>query len=711
LSDGKRRTGKPSAHRNIDLGDVESAAKVEVGPPPEGAELLQQTLYDLRVHQIELEMQNEELRRAQIDLEIARGQYFDLYDLAPVAYCTLDETGLIVRANLTAVNLLRIPRSKLLKRPFRRFVTTEDHGQFQRLFHVSEPQAAELRMKRDDGTLFWAEVVVNLAPGARGTIERRLVMSDVTERKAAEAARREGEARFRELFSRASDGIVISTFDGDVIEANAAFARMHGFTPDEVLHRNLKSLDVAGTWLTPALAQRITTGEVLTLEVEHRHRAGHTFPLEASVGELSVGGVPHALGFYRDITERKRLRAAFALNDRLASMGMLSAGIAHEINNPLTYVLSNLESVADELPRLFEAMRRDTGAEKSAHPAPLPAPALLDDVVGRVRGALEGAQRIKTIAHDLGSFSRIERGSIGSVDVNRALASALTLANNELKYRAKLVNHLGDVPPVRASEGKLVQVFLNLLINAVQAIPEGHVEENQVTIRTWSTGDAVFAEVLDTGRGIPGENLAHIFEPFFTTKEAGVSGSGLGLAICKSLLGEFGGDLRVESAPGRTSFVVQLEVSTQAPAIKAPVVAVPPPAPTPVRGRILIVDDEDLIRRALARMLGREHEVVAVESGEQARALLRTDAGFDVVLCDLMMPEMTGMELHALLAKTDPVLAARVIFISGGAFTPPAAEYLSSVENTLVEKPFNLAELSALVTRRVAAVRTAAVST
>ncbi len=709
LSSGKSRAGKPppnvSNARTERESDLESAARGQAGTPPESAEVLQQTLYDLRVHQIELEMQNEELRRAQVELEVARGQYFDLYDLAPVAYCTLDEAGLIVQANLTAVNMLQVPRIKLLKRPFHRFVTREHQGQFQRLFQVAAAQPAELRIRRDDGAMFWAQVVVNSAPGPSGALERRLVMSDITERKAAQAARLEGEARYRELFSRASDGIVIATLEGDVVEANVAFAQMHGLRADEALHRNMKSLEISGNWVPPALARRLAVGEVLTFEVEHRHSEGHAFPLEVSIGEISVGGAPHLLGFYRDITERKRLHAAFALNDRLASMGMLAAGIAHEINNPLTYVLSNIESVADELPLLFDAMRRACGDEKSAVSARFPRQALLDDLIGRARGALDGAQRIKTIARDLGSFSRIERGSIGSVDVNRALGSAVTLAGNELKFRARLVKHLGDLPPARASEGKLVQVFLNLLLNAAQAIPEGHVDENQITIRTWADGKAVFAEVLDTGRGIPGENLSRIFEPFFTTKEPGVSGSGLGLAICKSLLSEFGGDLRVESAPGRTSFMVQLEVSTQAAEIEAPVAAVPQPAPPVVRGRILIVDDEPLIRRALARVLERAHDVVAVESGEQARALLLTDPAFDVILCDLMMPDMTGMELHALLAKTAPLLAARVIFISGGAFTPPAAEYLSGVQNTLVEKPFNLRELSMLVGRRVAALK------
>lgn len=706
------RASKSERLEQLNL-DLETAARKKAGAPPEKPEALQQTLYDLRVHQIELEMQNEELRRAQVELDLSRARYFDLYDLAPVGYCTLDETGQIVQANLTAVTLLGVPRSKLLKRLFARFVSREDHGSYQRLLAGGERRSAELRMKREDGSSFWAALAVTSAADQTGAIERRLVMSDVTDRKTAETALLESQARYRELFFRASDGIVISTVEGVVVEANEAFARMHGLSPAEVVHQELKSLESAHTALAPAQARRLALGEVLTLEVEHRHRAGHSFPVEASIGEISVSGVPHVLGLYREISERKRTQAAFAQSDRLASMGMLAAGIAHEINNPLTYVLANVESVADELPLVFASVKRSFEERGEGRPekatARMPSWEILDDLVGRTRGALEGALRIKTIARALGAFSRTESTSLGNVDLNRALETAATMAHNEIKYRATLVKQLGEVPPVLASEGKLVQVFLNLLINAAQAITEGHVAENRITLRTWGEGESVFAEVLDTGRGIPAENLARVFEPFFTTKHEGVSGSGLGLSISKTLIAEVGGGLRVDSVPGRTSFVVTLPRSESVAVSQAPALAASSPttaAPT-ARGRILVVDDEEPIRKMIQRVLSREHEVVAVASGKQAKAILLMDPAFDVILCDLMMPEMTGMELHAWLVAAAPHLATRVIFISGGAFTPTATAYLSSVTNQLVTKPFFLGELTILVRDRVEALKTA----
>ncbi len=390
-----------------------------------------------------------------------------------------------------------------------------------------------------------------------------------------------------------------------------------------------------------------------------------------------MGGLPRVLGFYRDITERKRLHAGLAQTDRLSSMGMLAAGVAHEINNPLAYVLENLEGLVQELP----AARAD--------------PALFETLIERASAALEGAGRIKTISRSLSAFTRVERTELQSVDVNRALMRAATMAGNEIKYRAKLITELGTIPQVQASEGRLTQVFLNLIMNAAQAISEGHVADHRITLRTWAEAQHVFAEVSDTGHGMPPETLARVFEPFFTTKPVG-EGSGLGLSICKTIITELGGEVRVESTPGQgTRFVVQL--AAQPAVAPSPAAALPTSAAPVARCRILVVDDEPSIRRMMQRLLSSDHEVVTAASGVEARRLLEVDSKFDIVLCDLMMPEMTGMELHAWLAIHVPRLARRVVFISGGAFTPNAAAYLERLDNLELAKPFEPAELQRLV--------------
>jgi PAS domain S-box-containing protein len=415
--------------------------------------------------------------------------------------------------------------------------------------------------------------------------------------------------------------------------------------------------------------------------------------------------------------EHERLQASLAQSDRLSSMGLLAAGVAHEINNPLSYVLFNLESLAADLPGLTEGMRR-CHAELTARAGPEAVARALgagqelltgeafDDVLGRLREAVSGAQRIKHIARSLGTFSRVERVEASPVDVRSSIEHALSMASNELRYRARVVRELADVPAVLATDGKLAQVFLNLFINAAQAIDEGQVERNEVRVRAWAEGERVCVEVRDTGHGIAPEHQEKIFEPFFTTKGVGV-GSGLGLSICKSIVTGFGGEITFHSEPGRgTRFLVKLPRvpgDWRKPGEAAPAVA---PARPKVRGRILVVDDEAGIRTSLARLLGREHEVVLAASGEEGQALLATDRRFDLVLCDLMMPRMSGMELHAWLAERDPALAGQVVFITGGAFLPGAAEYLARVGNLRVEKPFDSADLKRLAGELVLSART-----
>jgi CheY-like chemotaxis protein len=397
-------------------------------------------------------------------------------------------------------------------------------------------------------------------------------------------------------------------------------------------------------------------------------------------------------------------------------MGTLAAGVAHEINNPLSFVLYNLESLCEDMPKLTDAMRRChallrsrvgveavdelLGCEEDSF-----SPATFDDVAARFRDAVSGTQRIKDIARGLGTFSRVERTAVEPANLHHAVENAINMAYNEIKYRARLVKDFGQVPMVLGSDGKLAQVFLNLLINAAHAIGEGHAESNQIRIRTWADDRHVFAEVSDTGKGIAPEHQGKIFEAFFTTKGTGV-GTGLGLSISKSIIAGFGGEISFRSELGQgTRFLIRL------PRVPSDWQAGHPAAPAPVsdrpklRGRLLVVDDEAGIRAAIVRMLGREHEVVTASSGKEARALLENDRRFDLVFCDLMMPELSGMQLHAWLSAEDAALAEQIVFMTGGAFTPGASEYLRKVGNLQVEKPFDSGAFKKLTRELILAAR------
>ncbi len=512
------------------------------------------------------------------------------------------------------------------------------------------------------------------------------------ERRRAEESRRISEERYRVLVETSPNGVALAATDTSILKANRQLTALLGFR-DAAELEGRKLFDFVAELdreRAEVERERLARGGALP-EVLLRFRHGDA----AFDGEVS-GTVTRGEGqgtavvlVIRDVTERQKLQARLAQSDRMASVGMLAAGVAHEINNPLAYVLANLESLAADLPAV----------EARLPPGEVPAELLL-----RAREALDGARRIREIVRDLKVFSRSGDDRLGLVSINKVIEGVLRMTQNEVKYRAALVTDFGRLPPVRANEGRLAQVFLNLVLNAAQALREGDVERNSIRVRTWAEPGFVFVEISDTGPGIPEAVKGRIFEPFFTTKPAGV-GAGLGLAISRGIVEEAGGRISVESRPGEGArFVVRLPAAEDEPAesLAAPG-PVAQPAPKGRRGRVLVVDDEAMIRSTLTRLLKGEHEVVAVESGHAAESLLAVDDRFDVVLCDLIMPEVTGMDLHDSLAVTHPELAARMIFMSGGAFTQRARAFFESVPNLRLEKPFDIANLRELVRVLVAA--------
>jgi CheY-like chemotaxis protein len=282
------------------------------------------------------------------------------------------------------------------------------------------------------------------------------------------------------------------------------------------------------------------------------------------------------------------------------------------------------------------------------------------------------------------------------VDVRGILESATQMAWHEIRHRAKLVKSFADVPPVEANEARLGQVFLNLLVNAAQAIPEGQADKHEIRVSTRTDEHGtVVVEVTDTGMGIAPENMTRIFDPFFTTK--GESGTGLGLSISHGAIRALGGDIKVTSVPGRgTTFQVLL------PPAKTWRGSVPVSShevrPLP-RRKVLVVDDERLVGEAIARALSEENDVEVVTEAQQALARIARGDVYDVILCDLMMPVMTGMDLYAEIVRVAPKLAGRLVFMTGGAFTSRARAFLESVVNPCLEKPLDTSKLRSIIAR------------
>ena len=544
----------------------------------------------------------------------------------------------------------------------------------------------EIQNVRKDGAPIWCRGQVAALDLPEFGAVWVAVHEDITARRAAERALRESEERFRTLVASVKDfAIYMLDAAGRVATWSDPAEAIEGFSAEEVVGQSFALLftpdDVAAGKPARLLEEAARAGRVED-EGFRLRRDGTRFL--AQVILTAVRGADGSLHGYaaitRDITEQADMRARFILADRLASVGTLAGGVAHEINNPLTSVLATLHLLSEEIESI-------SGGSFSVR---------LRQMAAMVEEAKQGAERVRAIVRGLHTFSSPDENRRTRLDVRAVMDLSINLARNELRHSAQLRKEYGDAPPVHANEARLGQVFLNLLLNAAQAIPEGQVEASTITVRTRSDGTGFcVVEVTDTGRGIAPEARARIFDPFFTTKPVG-DGMGLGLAICHAIVTALGGRIEVESEIDRGS-TFRVLLPAAAPATAAP--ERPPPARGVARSgaKVLVVDDDPLLRRMLSRALN-AHDLTLATDGQEALAAIR-GARFDAIVCDLMMPVMSGMDLYAELARTSPELLDRIVFVTGGAFTPAARSFLERVPNARLEKPFSPVTLRELVAR------------
>jgi signal transduction histidine kinase/CheY-like chemotaxis protein len=372
------------------------------------------------------------------------------------------------------------------------------------------------------------------------------------------------------------------------------------------------------------------------------------------------------------VADLRQTQGQLLTASRLTSMGELAASVAHEVNNPLAFVHSNLRFVRDEL-------RREE---------PL-APEERQELREALEDSLKGAERISTIVQDLKLLARPEETQHAPVEVVEVLRAAARMTEHPLRNRARLVEQFEPIPLVEANTGRLGQVFLNLLLNAAQAIPPGHPEQHTVTLRTRLMPEGrVAVEIEDTGCGIPAEHLSRIFEPFFTTK--GKEGTGLGLSVCHGILQSLGGDISVESTVGKGTLLrVQLPAAFQEEEEAPPPVALPSEHAPPSSSRVLVIDDEPDVGTAIRRVLGPGCDVTSITEPRHALAALCDGASYDAIICDVVMPEISGMELYAETAKRMPGREKRFIFITGGTFSPATLALLRGASIPVLPKPLD----------------------
>ena len=492
---------------------------------------------------------------------------------------------------------------------------------------------------------------------------------------------RESERILRAIFDGGLDPSLIVDQEWRIVDANPAATILTGVGRRHLVGRELASL------FAPAHRRSLAAVREMLAQ---RGSIRHDFVVEHSDGSDRFVEMSATTGLHRglqlcilhDVTEQKQLQEQLAISDRMASVGTLAAGVAHEINNPLGAVALNVELALAEVTKL---------SETSA------AAVLFADVKEMLTDAADAAHRVRLIVKDLKLFSRNDSVEVTSVNVRNVIDSTLRLAWNEIRNRARLVKDYGQVGAIDTNEGRLGQVILNLVMNAAQAIPEGDAEGNEIRIATREDGGRVHIEVSDSSGGIPADKIDKIFESFFTTKAVGV-GTGLGLSICHGIVSSLGGDISVSSEVGKgTMFRVSFPIGSVEAAQDSATPQPTPTTPAPRRARVLVLDDELLMGRSIKRLLAKTYDVVVETDARNGLARITAGEQFDVVLSDLLMPHLSGMQFHAEVKALSPTLACRIVFMSSGVFTDKARTFLREVPNHRLEKPFDRGALVAVI--------------
>jgi PAS domain S-box-containing protein len=550
------------------------------------------------------------------------------------------------------------------------------------------------RCRSTDGSYRWLEW--------RAALEREAiyaVATDVTATRATREALRRSSEALSTMLDSIGDGVIATDRSGAIDRMNPVaerltewtFAEAHGKPILDVLP--LLSGETRGKVDDP-LHRAIREGVVGQLP-KHTllvRRDGTEIPIADSCAPIRAGDgtVDGAIMVIRGLTAQHDAEAVQAnvqkqlvFADRMAAVGTLAAGVAHEINNPLSFVVANIDLAIEEV--------RSIGGGSSS--------GQMKELEEMLREARAGAARVTKIVRGLKTFSRSEEERPGVIDIVHVIKLSVSMALNEIRHRASLVEDFGKVPYVEADEARLGHVFINLLVNAAQAFKDVNTDTNEIRVSTSTDAEGrAVVEVRDNGSGIPPALLSRVFGPFFTTKPIGV-GTGLGLAISHGIVTQMGGSMSVESElRGGTTFRVVL----------------PPAASTELRttavngqsaglgrpGTVLVVDDEPAVGPVIRRVLA-HHHVTVVATAKAALDLFAAGQNFDVVLCDLMMPCMSGMDLYRELARLYPETALRVVFLTGGAFPPEGNAFLDRVANERMDKPFDTDKLRELISKFV----------
>lgn len=666
-------------------------------PPDEARRLL----HELQVHQVELEAQNEELHRSEVELEVARRRYFDLFELAPMGYLTVSNSGSILEANLTAANLFGVAKSLLIKSAFSSFIFRED----QDAFYLSckdqclkgELTTCELRMRRGKDALFWARVQRKRMCGIDGQPVFFTTVSDVSDRKAVEEALQRSEARLSSILEGQTDLICRYLPDGRLSYVNEAYLRFFGKKREELLNQNfIPHIPEADLAVINEKLRKISPGNpiakfdhrvIMPNGVIHWQEWIHRGVFDANGNQVEV----QAVG--RDITERKLAEAArdeierlLVQSQKMEGLTKMAAGIAHDFNNLLAIIRLNLDLATMDDDRAFFLRHLEA----------------IRETVVRAAGLTE-----KMLA-----YSGKGRFCFTDVQLNDAVSESIRQFQSNLPNSVQIHVKLAEkLPPMHADEVQVHQVIMCLLANACESLggKPGTLQVEtrllECTQRTLAAarpeasaepGWFVAVEIRDNGCGMDEEILAHMFDPFYTTK---FIGRGLGLSAVLGIVRGHKGAIMIRSRVGEgTSFNVLFPAVMDL--LPAPVEKTLESARLEgCSGVVLVVDDEplllDLCSTAL-RNIG--IRVLSAADGQEAVDIFRKNAdAIQCVLLDLTMPRMNGWAVFDRIRQIKPGI--RVILTSGYCEADALSQFHEEKPECFLQKPFTFGSLKENVIR------------
>ena len=627
------------------------------------------------------------------DWRLSEGVFHTLTEEANDAIFLIKSDGVFLYGNRQAVALLGISKEELVKRNYTEFVLPEDHklaASQIKLVMEGKPNNTEIRVRTNNGEIFLihfssVKIVVD------GQEILMTIGKDITVRKAAEAVLRNSEENLRGIIREMPDGILVVD-SGKISFANLSIVRTLGLSAvEELVGRS--PFDFIQPEYRTLVSERIARlikegGSNPNIRFKLQRQDGNPVDVESRSILVQFDGKPVVLAIMKDITLRNQMEHQATLNDKLATVGTLAAGVAHEVNNPLSYVLANLVFINEQIEDVKRHLQMNGTFDETCQKT-------FAEMKGELADITKGGEKIRDIVKGLKAFVRTNEDEVESIDLNQTVEAAINMSFHVVKQKARIEKDFAvDLPRLKANSGKLQQVFINLLINASQAMAGNNRDKNKISIRTGRYDGMVFVEFKDTGVGIPENILPRIFDPFFTTKPIGV-GTGLGLSVCNEILRHYGGTLEVQSTLGQGStFTVNLHIDRANEAAAANSV---PPAEK-MRGRVLVVDDEPSNLDALCRLLKKYDTVLSALSGLDAMGIIEREVGhIEAILSDINMPDMNGMDLYKNVSRKFPGLEKRIIFITGGVFSEEIKDFLKTIPNPCLEKPFNFEEVRQII--------------